>query len=69
VVSDSAGRVLRLGRLGAGVETEAATCAFPFTVAGLPRRGVYQVEVGHRGRVPYDRQELAARGWHVELVI
>jgi hypothetical protein len=66
-VTDRDGAVLALGRLLAGVVTDdprlegAKTCVFGFTVLAVPAgKGIYGVEVAHRGIVRFEEAKLAA---------
>lgn len=61
VVSDSAGKTVALGQLGAGSWKRGVGCIFLFTVADVPAgEKFYGLEVSHRGRVQYTAAQLAA---------
>lgn len=67
-VTDPAGKVIALGKLGPGVVAvhptlgdPGKTCMFPVTVAGVPGGlGIYGIEVAHRGKVQYPEATLAS---------
>ncbi|WP_155855285.1 hypothetical protein [Actinotalea ferrariae] len=43
-------------------------CTFPFTV-DVPDSDFYSIEVAHRGKVNFSRQDLEAEGWVVALSV
>lgn len=56
----AAGQVLALGRLDPGETVGSYSCEFRFTIVNVPAgRGIYSVEVAHRGEVHFtaDRAE------------
>lgn len=62
-VFDAADRLIAVGSLGHGATADSATrssrCTFPFVVVDVPDKPIYQIEVSHRGRVPFSRAEAA----------
>ena len=70
-VKDGQGRILATSSLGSGSGTIlgiAAVCTFRFKVV-VPDSGFYSVEVGHRGSLDFSRDQLASKGWHVDLTL
>jgi hypothetical protein len=71
VIKDGAGAILQTGALGLGHLVDYsglnATCAFDFSVDGVPDAPFYQVEVSSRGDISYSAVEMEQNGWHVEL--
>ena len=65
LIRNSRGEQIALGRLGAGYLTEkmssyVARCEFAFSIPGVEEDGeIYSVEVGHRGEVPFERENAA----------
>ena len=68
-VSDAGGKVLAAGQLKSGSWDGAYSCVFGFSVSGLPDADLYQVEVSHRGKLVYSRQDLDSKDWKVALRI
>lgn len=66
-VSASDGHVVAVALLDRG-DGQGHTCLFTFT-ARVPQAAIYQVEVAHRGIVPFSRSELQARHWSVDLAV
>lgn len=65
-VSDESGKILGTSQLGKGDDNR-PYCVFTFRVDGVSSANTYQVEVSHRGKVPYSTSDLAAKGWKVDL--
>ncbi len=42
---------------------------FTFTVPNLPDAGSYSVEVSHRGKLTYTKEQLDSNNWTVALSI
>lgn len=58
IVTDSGGTTIALGRLGPGLPTSSG-CIFEFVVTNVPTgHDFYGVEVGHRGRLTYDKDHI-----------
>jgi D-arabinose 1-dehydrogenase-like Zn-dependent alcohol dehydrogenase len=69
VVTNEQGTVVGTGSLGPGSTTSSLDCDFTFTVADLPEARFYGIEVSHRGRVTFSRQQLDQDGWDVGLTL
>jgi hypothetical protein len=69
VVTNEQGTVIGTGSLGLGSASPGGDCVFNFTVAGLPEGRFYGVEVSHRGKVTFSREQLEQDGWNVELTL
>lgn len=65
-VKDDAGKIIGISQLDPGNRLSSYKCAFRFEVT-VPHAKVYQVEVSHRGGVPYERARLVSEGWSVVL--
>lgn len=67
-VYDAKGVVIGTGRLDAGRGGHfLEDCTFPFEVSDLPSAKFYQVEVSHRGKVTYSRQDVIFRKVNMSL--
>jgi hypothetical protein len=70
VVTNEQGTVVGTGSLGLGSASPGGDCVFNFTVAGLPPEArFYGVEVSHRGKVTFSREQLEQDRWNVELTL
>jgi hypothetical protein len=69
VVKDEAEKIVALGKIGPGIESDFHECEFEFTVEDIPERPFYTVEIGKRGSLVYAREELDREGWHLALTI
>lgn len=59
-VYDARGELLAAGQLESGAFVPFERCQLVFELPGVPRgRGMYQVEVGERGRVTYTQDQLS----------
>jgi hypothetical protein len=68
VITDEAGKVLGAGSLGSPSPMLTGTCAFPFSIPGIPTdENQYVVECGTRGKVVFSRADMVANGWNVVL--
>jgi hypothetical protein len=73
VVRDADRNVIGDGRLqdadasGLGTEVGPETCAYEFTIRGLPRVQVYSIEIGDRGELMYSLDEIERMNWRLEL--
>ena len=69
-VTDQDGTLIGTGTLGAVTASgDGTTCAFPFTVTGLPHEAFYGVAVSHRGVQDYSFAQLEGNGWQVSLML
>lgn len=76
-VKDEANTLLAVGHLGPGTTYEVrrtqftaySHCQFSFAIPAIPDRPFYQVEVNHRGALSYQRADLEARSWRVDVSI
>jgi hypothetical protein len=60
-VTDAAGKVVALGRLGPGKLHGGGICQWQFVVSGVPRgQDFYGVEIAHRPRVSYTEADLSS---------
>ncbi len=58
VVTDAAGKTVAIGRVVKGT-TDGETCEYTFLVPDVPSGlGFYGVEVGRRGRVQYNEEQI-----------
>ena len=66
-VSDQKGTVIGSGSLGAGTisSDDVPHCVFPINVTGVTDATFFQVEVSHRGQLPFSKSELSEAGWTV----
>jgi hypothetical protein len=69
VVTNEQGTVIGTGSLGLGSTSPDRDCVFNFTVADLPEARFYGVEVSHRGKVTFSREQLEQDRWNVELTL
>jgi hypothetical protein len=62
-ISDGRGKTIGIGR------SESSSCMFEFSVPDVPNADFYKVEVAHRGELSYSKEELASKGWRVEVAL
>jgi hypothetical protein len=67
-VTDGGGKTLGVGALGIG-RSESEICTFEFSIPNVADADFYKIEVSHRGELSYSKQELAAKGWRVEVAL
>lgn len=67
VVRDSQGAIIANGDLGEGKPLSTTLCEFSFEVTNIPESDFYEVSVGRRGSVVYQRSELESQDWHLSL--
>ncbi|MGI9018670.1 MAG: PASTA domain-containing protein [Euzebya sp.] len=72
-VKGADGTILAVGRLGPGewrpVDDTYEACHWPFGAISVPVVDLYTVETTHRGGVTYNRGELDANDWTVQLAL
>jgi hypothetical protein len=70
-VRDQAGAIIATGSLTGGRRPGSSgnSCAFLFTIPGVPYSAFYSVEVSHRGELEYSFEEMESMGWHLQLEI
>lgn len=79
-VKDETGKILATSLLGMGGiasppttsrydYSPSAPCQFPFTLHAVPDAMFYAFEVGGRAQVVFNRQDLEAKGWNVDLTL
>jgi hypothetical protein len=70
-VTDTAGRVIALGRLDAGTPTQPSEydCDFAFHVEDVPVVAIYGIEVSHRGVQRFSQRDLENTGYFVNLTL
>ena len=70
VVYSDTGDVLSTVPLGQGHDLQSNVgCEFTFTVPNLPDASSYSVEVSHRGKLTYTKEQLESNNWTVALSI
>lgn len=67
-VKDGAGKILATGAVGASHGT-GSTCVLAFVIEDVPKTDFYIVEVGHRGELTYNYDEMVGNNWELELTI
>lgn len=73
-VKDESGKIVGVGQLQPGRIPDSSAgaqkikCLFFYAVP-VARAVVYQIEVGHRGAVPFDRDRLEADDWKADLSV
>lgn len=68
-VKDAAGVIVGVSQLEPGGIPGAGQCRFAFYLRRVPIIDIYQIEVAHRGAIPYKRADLEARDWIVEFTL
>jgi hypothetical protein len=53
----------------ASVARSGYSCAWSFTINGVPKATFYQIEVSHRGKVQFSDAQLQAQNWAVALTL
>ena len=66
-VSGADDKIIKLAELQAGKADEFGDCIFAFTIKGVPNSDVYQIEVSHRGKTAYSKDDLVEKGYKIEL--
>jgi hypothetical protein len=67
-ISDGRDKTIGLGNLSIG-RSESSSRVFEFSVPDVPNADFYKVEVAHRGELSYSKEELASKGWRVEVAL
>jgi hypothetical protein len=67
-ISDGRDKTIGVGSLGIG-RSDSSSCMFEFFVPDVPDADFYEVEIAHRGKLSYSKEELASKGWRVEVAL